>query len=432
MTYGPLRLLATFTVAAATVSACGGSSSVEPAAEPAPVPTVFVARALRDIIVPRTPERVSRGKYLTEGLLQCFVCHSERDWTKPGAPPIPATKGAGAVWPGRPWLVAANLTPDTETGIGRWTDDMLLRAIREGIGHDGRTLHPQMWSSSFRALSDPDAEAVVAYLRSLKPIRRALAQTTIPADEATGLAVPEPLMAPVPPVTSHDVVQKGRHLALLADCAGCHTSWYTPKNPGLFGGGNLVTRAERTSYSSNLTSDPSGLAHYDENIFREVMRTGRAKGRELSSIMPWTVFKNLSDDDLNAIFAYLRAVTPAKHVIDNIDAPSACAICGGVHPLGKYNRPRERMLIDYPLPLVADTVGIYRFDDGFRLTMAIEQGKFRLKFNDGKSCNLVTENRDTFFCEGDIDHFEFIRDGRGAVTHVLNNRTDIGIRMTNR
>ena len=123
---------------------------------------MHVARALRDITVLRTPERVARGQYLTEGLLQCFVCHSERDWTKPGAPPVPATKGAGAVWPGKPWLVAANLTPDTETGIGRWTDDMLLRAIREGIGHDGRTLHPQMWYSSFRALPDGVAGAVVA------------------------------------------------------------------------------------------------------------------------------------------------------------------------------------------------------------------------------------------------------------------------------
>jgi mono/diheme cytochrome c family protein len=432
MTCRSLRLVAILTVSAATFSACGGPSSVEPAAEPAPAPTVHVARALRDITVPRTPERVARGKYLTENLLQCFVCHSERDWTKPGAPPIPATKGAGAVWPGRPWLVAANLTPDAETGIGRWTDDMLLRAIREGIGHDGRTLHPQMWYSSFRALPDEDAEAVVAYLRSLKPIRRALAQTKIPEDEAKDLAVPEPLMAPVPLVTSHDVVQKGRHLALLADCAGCHTSWYTPKNPGLFGGGNLVTRGERASYSSNLTSDPSGLAHYDENIFREVMRTGHAKGRELSPIMPWIVFKNLNDDDLNALFAYLRAVTPAKHVIDNIDAPSACAICGGVHPLGKYNQPRQRTLVNNNLAMLESAVGTYRFDDGFQLRTVIEQGKFRLKFSDGTGCDLVTEDQLTFYCEGDIDYLEFVRDRNGVVTHVLNNRTDIGIRVGGR
>src|SRR5262245_49538296 len=127
----------TLTLAAA---ACGA------AAPPAPAPAVdaapaFTARPLRDLAVPRTPERVARGKYLAEGLLQCFICHSERDWSQPGAPPIAALKGAGAAWPGKPWLVAPNLTPDRDTGIGRWTDDMLLRAIREGVSHDGRTLH---------------------------------------------------------------------------------------------------------------------------------------------------------------------------------------------------------------------------------------------------------------------------------------------------
>jgi hypothetical protein len=66
--------------------------------------------------------------------------------------------------------VAPNLTPDNETGIGRWTDDMLIRAIREGISHDGRVLHPQMWYRSFRRLPDEDVEAVVAYLRSLEPV----------------------------------------------------------------------------------------------------------------------------------------------------------------------------------------------------------------------------------------------------------------------
>ena len=91
----------------------------------------------------RTPERVERGRYLSEGLLQCFVCHSERDWKKPGAPPIPAMKGAGTC--GAAGLTAPNLTPDNETGTGTWTDDMLIRAIREGISHDGRVLHRQMW-----------------------------------------------------------------------------------------------------------------------------------------------------------------------------------------------------------------------------------------------------------------------------------------------
>lgn len=361
-------------------------------------------------------------------MLQCFICHSERDWAKPGAPPIPGIRAAGAVWPGRPWLVAPNLTPD-DTGIARWTDDMLLRAIREGVSHDGRPLHPQMWSSSFRALPDEDAEAIVAYLRSLKPIRRALPMTAVPPDEAKKLRVLEPITAPIPAAAAPDLVQRGRKLAGLADCGGCHTSWYMPKIPGFLAGGNQIERGDRRSWSSNLTSDPSGISYYDAAFFREVMRTGRAKGRELSPLMPWIVFRNLSDEDLDALFAYLRAITPIKHVIDNIASPTACAICGGAHPLGEYNRPRPLNLIAYPLSVVRDAAGTYRFDDGFELTVAIVEGQFSLQFPDGKRCVLVTEDKVTFFCDGDIDRLEFVRDASGAVTHVLNNRTDRGLRI---
>src|SRR4051812_29722545 len=70
----------------------------------------------------RTPARVARGQYLVDGILQCFICHSDRDWTAPGAPPVRGLAGAGHVWTaeGKPWLVSPNLTPDRETGIGRW------------------------------------------------------------------------------------------------------------------------------------------------------------------------------------------------------------------------------------------------------------------------------------------------------------------------
>ena len=88
----------------------------------------FQPRALRDVVYERTPARFERGKYLTEGLLQCFICHSDRDWNKPGAPPLANKKGAGHIWEDRPWLVAPNLTPDKETGAGDWTDDMFARA----------------------------------------------------------------------------------------------------------------------------------------------------------------------------------------------------------------------------------------------------------------------------------------------------------------
>lgn len=412
---------------AAAVALTASCRREQPAPHAAPAEVVYTPRPLRDITVPRTPERVARGKYLSEGLLQCFVCHSERDWKKPGAPPIPETRGAGVVW--REGLVAPNLTPDAETGIGRWTDDMLLRAIREGISHDGRVLHRQMWYASFRALPDDDAESIVAYLRSLKPIRRVLPATVISAEDAKRLKVPEPITVRVVATPPRDDVQRGLRLADLADCSGCHTSWYTPTNPGMFGGGNLVTRGDVKSYGANLTRDPSGIPHYDAALFREVMRTGRVKGRDLSPLMPWIVFKNLNDADLDALFAVLRALTPVKHVIDNIAAPSACKICGGTHPLGEYNRPREFKPIDVDLSQVADAVGSYRFESGWQIRLVIEGGTFRIRFDDSNSCQLLTEDKKTFACEGDVDRIEIIRDATGAVTHILNLGVAIGLRV---
>jgi mono/diheme cytochrome c family protein len=413
----PMRISLLLLTAAVLVSGCGRT---EPAREPAKAepPKIHTPRPLRTMTVARTPARVERGKYLSEGLLQCFICHSERDWKKPGAPPIPATKGAGYVW--REGLTAPNLTPDNETGIGTWTDDMLIRAIREGISHDGRVLHRQMWYRSFRALPDEDVEAVVAYLRSLEPIRNPLPPTKLTAEETKDLEVEEPITSPVPPRPPAETdVERGRRLSNLADCSGCHTSWYTPKNPGLFGGGNLIKRGDRQAYGPNITSDDSGLAHYDAAFFREVMRTGKARGRELSPLMPWIVFRNLNDQDLDALFAYLRALPKIKHVIDNIDKPTKCRICEGEHPLGQYNRPPELKLVPVPLADLKDAPGTYRFEDGFEIRIVIENGKLSSTWGDAP-CELVTTDRKLYICQGDIERIEFVRDSTGKITGLLN------------
>jgi mono/diheme cytochrome c family protein len=405
------------------VSACGRDTT--PAHEPPPVAARVAnqPRPLTNVTYERTAERRTRGQYLVQGPLQCFVCHSERDWTRPGAPPKPGRAGAGAVWWNKPWLVAHNLTPDPETGVGRWSDDMLVRAIREGVAHDGRILHPQMWSGAFRRLSDEDVAAVVVFLRSMKPVRNPLPATTIPPDQVAKLRMPKPIDGPVAPPDPSDLLSRGRYLALISDCSGCHTSWYTPRNPGLFGGGNLIERADLKAYSANITRDTSGLAHYDRDLFREVIRTGKVRSREISPLMPWIAFRNLNDDDLDALFGYLSAFRPAKHSIDNVNAPALCAICGGTHPLGQYNRQVDATTVPVRVDDVRDAAGLYRFEDGFELSFAIEKGKFVSRAgDDADPCEMTTTDGRVFDC--DIDHVEFIRDAQGRVTGLINNRAD--------
>lgn len=377
-------------------------------------------RLLRDVSFEVTPERIARGRYLAEGILQCFVCHSERDWTKPGAPPVAGREGAGAVWPGRPWLVAANLTPDIETGIGAWTDDMVARAIREGIGYDGRPLHPQMWSSSFRRLTDEDVESVVVFLRSRPAVSNALPRTRMPPDREPVVPAP-PLALPVVREIP-DQEARGAYLVYLADCQGCHTSWYTPRNPGFYGGGNLVehgTGAVPPAYGRNITMAPSGIPYYDAALFREVMRTGRVKARELSPLMPWIAFRNMSDEDLDAIFAHLKALRPVPHLIGYTEPPTECAACGGRHPLGDRNRAPEWKPVPYAIKDMRAAAGEYRFEDGFTLVVEVAGDKLMLRAGGEPAAELFTDNGRHFFARDSPDVVEFVRDERGRVTHLL-------------
>jgi mono/diheme cytochrome c family protein len=336
-------------------------------------------RPLREVAFPRTAERIERGRYLAEGLLQCFLCHSERDWTAPGAPLRPGRKGAGQVWkPDKPWLVAPNLTPDKETGAGRWTDDMLARAVREGIGHDGRVLDPQMWSSAFRYLTDEDVESVVAYLRTIPPVHNRLPRTRRPPERPEPRAA-APLTAPVVEQRARHPLARGRYLARVADCAGCHTSWYGSTNPGLYGGGNEIAHGNIKAFSTNLTRDPSGISYYDEALFIEVMRTGHVKGRELSPLMPWVVYRNLSDEDLGALFTFLSSRPPVSHNVSNQEPATPCPACGQKHGWGDRNRPKDATAVPIAQARLDGCEGRYAFDDGFTLELTRNGAQWLLK-----------------------------------------------------
>src|ERR1700730_16805978 len=141
------------------------------------------ARAVWSRRFARTPERLARGRYLVTAVNGCLHCHSPHDWTRREAPIPAGWAGAGQgpiMWKELPGhVVAPNLTPDPETGTGTWSDDALARAIREGVGHDGRALFPMMPFQKFRALSDEDLASIVVFLRSLPPVRNPLPPTRL-------------------------------------------------------------------------------------------------------------------------------------------------------------------------------------------------------------------------------------------------------------
>jgi mono/diheme cytochrome c family protein len=302
------------------------------------------ARALTDRTFASTPERLERGKYLTENLLNCFACHTDRDWAKHDAPEVAGMHGAGSTafpvkdLPGQ--VNPPNITPDKETGAGNWTDDQLARAIREGIGNDGRALFPFMPYENYRYLSDEDLASVIVYLRSIPPVRRAVPKTELifPVKYLIRSA-PHPLHEAVPAPDLSTPVKKGDYLVTLGGCRDCHT----PQRQGqrmmeldLAGGFSLIGPWGEVA-SANITQAPSGIPYYDEGLFVEVMRTGFVKARQLKQIMPWWYYRGLSDDDLKSMFAYLRTVPSVAHRMDNSKPPTSCKLCGFAHGAGDEN-----------------------------------------------------------------------------------------------
>jgi mono/diheme cytochrome c family protein len=364
---------------------------------------------------------VARGRYLTEGLLRCFICHSERSWEGPGAPPVAGRQGAGFVWrdDGSHRLVAPNLTPDAETGIGRWTDAQLARAIREGIGHDGRRLHRAM--PSFNRLADSQVAAVIAHLRSRAPIHNPLPQTALSDKERDGIeANPRRALKPLSPST--DPVERGRDLVILGECTGCHTSWHSPRMPGLLGGGNLIQNTERQAFSTNLTAHASGLA-YDADAFIQVMRSG--KGNTLSPLMPWIVYRSLSDDDLRVMHAFLRTMHPVAHYVGNSGTPTHCPVCGQQHPLGELNHLPEITGIELDPRVYDDYVGRYQSQEyGFVVTITRAGDRLLAQWDDLPQTELIPQSETRFLEAGGVAPLRFVRGADGQVTKLISEEVE--------
>lgn len=299
------------------------------------------ARPLTNRSFERTPERLARGKYLVNGVSGCFDCHSQLPGEmKPGLAPAFSNLGGGRVLinEGKFRLAAPNITPDPDTGAGMWTDDQFARAIREGIGHDGRTLFPIMPYNDFRNMSDEDLAAVVVYIRSLPPVRNQVPKRQIPFPLSRLInGAPQPVEGPVE-VDDSDPIARGRYLTRIGGCAACHTPTDDKGRPlpGMeFAGG--ATFGGFPTASANLTPDPSGISYYDEAMFIRTIRTGHVGARALNPPMPWWVFRNMSDADLKAIFAYLRTVKPVPHRVDNSESATKCKRCNGKHGAGEGN-----------------------------------------------------------------------------------------------
>jgi hypothetical protein len=146
--------------------------------------------------------------------------------------------------------------------------------------------------------------------------------------------------APVPDPDLSTLAKRGEYLATIAACADCHPPMDSRgrRIAALeFAGGFPLQDANGAGASVNITTDPSGIPYYDEALFLEVIRTGHVKARVLRSIMPWGYYRHMGDEDLRAIFAFLRAAKPVRHSVDNSLPRTRCKLCGHEHGGGERN-----------------------------------------------------------------------------------------------
>jgi Cytochrome c len=281
-----------------------------------------------NIKVDMSPARVERGKFLFQVMADCDGCHSQRDFTRFGGPVVESGRGRGFVFPPQMGLpgtvVAPNITPDPETGIGRWTDGEKIRAIREGVGRDGRALFPMMPYTNYRKMSDEDVQKLVAYMNTLAPVRNPLPITVMRFPVSLMIkGVPAPAGSVPPP----DPAKRGEYLVTLGSCSECHTPLKRgqPVESKSFAGGRVFNLGYGTVVSANITMDmDTGIGKWTEQHFlekfaeyRDYMRNGPPKsGPDAFTVMPWLAFSQLPDDDLKSIYAWLRKVPPVRNLVD--------------------------------------------------------------------------------------------------------------------
>ena len=281
-----------------------------------------------------TPEKLARGEYLVRHVVDCLTCHSDHDYSRFACPIKPGAEGMGGFTftkdfdvPGR--VAAQNITPDMETGLGSWTDGEIMRAVREGVRKDGTALFPMMPYPEFREMSDEDLEAIVAYLRTLPPVKN-----TVPSRELdfpVNLIVkfmPRPLSGPVSAPPRSDSVAYGRYLANIAGCRGCHTPRSDKGEPLMdqaFTGGWEMNGPWGRVVTANLTPAKStfvGTATKEAFIGRfrayqnMTVETAPIAPRGQNTIMPWLSFSGMSDEDLGAIYDYLHTLPPTEKAVN--------------------------------------------------------------------------------------------------------------------
>lgn len=283
-----------------------------------------------EIKVEMSPENIERGYYLANHVMVCMDCHSKRDWTLFSGPIIAGTEGQGGEvfdqktgFPGK--YISSNITP---YNLGKWSDGEIFRAITTGVSKDGRALFSIMPYHNFGQLDVDDIAAVIAYIRSIEPIKNEPEKSSsdFPMNYIINTLPKKSEFKKIP--SKSDVVRYGKYMVTSAGCMDCHTKQEKGKFVGeVFAGGfefMLPDGSGSIVRSSNLTPDKTtGIGNwtkeqfitrfkmYSDSSYKHII----VKSGEFQTPMPWTMYTGMTTDDLAAIYEYLHNLKPVENSI---------------------------------------------------------------------------------------------------------------------
>ena len=257
---------------------------------------------------------VERGGYLVNTIMTCANCHSPK-----GPPAAVAGKdySGGLRFDEPPFDVTApNITPDKETGIGNWTDAQIKTLLLTGKNPHGIQEAEVMPTAFYPILTPGDLDGIVAYLRSLTPVKNKV------ADPVYKIALPHHVFPGAEKSYSqadlNDKLKRGFYLVTIGHCMECHTPFAPPGGPdfanSLGKGGREFPGPWGVSKSRNITSHKTaGIGAWTDAEIKTAITQGKRKdGSPLKPPMGYEYYAKLTAPDLDAIVAYLRTVPPKE------------------------------------------------------------------------------------------------------------------------
>jgi hypothetical protein len=285
--------------------------------------------AIEEIKIEITPERIERGSYLANHVSMCTDCHSERDWSYFAGPVKAHGIGKGGEKfdgptvgvPGT--IYAKNITP---ASLGKYSDGELLRVITTGVNKEGIALFPLMPYKNYGQMAREDIYSIIAYIRTLKPVENSVPERsldfpmnlivkTIPAPTTLSDAVPG----------KGDSIAYGKYMVNAAGCIHCHTQMEKGKfldGMEYAGGFRFQLPNGDQIYSANITPDvETGIGALSKDAFIAKFKSFSGamipvKEHEKTTTMPWTQYAGMTEEDIGAIYTYLRTVPPVKNKVE--------------------------------------------------------------------------------------------------------------------